>query len=249
VAPTGSGAAEDTAAAAGGGGDGDGVLRISESFASIKVLPKVDERGHPNFPRNLHNACELFCATGNVGSAIKVQPQFASPKGETGCRKVVPCVPHCGICIDPGGNPHAWAPSRVGRRLSSALTRTSFCWPRDPTGGLPCPSGSCAILPSHVLMGAKMLVAVTVSHVSSFRARPTRTALRVATPCSRVCPPENGCAGAHAWCGLGSAWPVLRCLGLVWCFALQACHRLLGVWARGAPDQHQDGQDDQRASS
>ena len=53
--------------------NGDGaVLRIDEGYADFKVLPKDDERGNPNFPHNLHNACELFCRTGNVRCAINV---------------------------------------------------------------------------------------------------------------------------------------------------------------------------------
>jgi len=51
----------------------DGVLRIDEGYADFKVLPKDDEKGNPNFPYNLHNACELFCRTGNVESAIRVR--------------------------------------------------------------------------------------------------------------------------------------------------------------------------------
>ena len=38
------------------------VLRFDERFATIKVDPKPDE-DEPNFPRNLHNAAELFGAT------------------------------------------------------------------------------------------------------------------------------------------------------------------------------------------
>ena len=68
-------AAVAAAAAGGGGGDEhDGVLRIDAGYAHFKILPQDDERGNPNFPYNLHNACELFCRTGNVGSAVKARP-------------------------------------------------------------------------------------------------------------------------------------------------------------------------------
>lgn len=50
----------------------DGVLRIDEGYAHFKILPHDDERGNPNFPYNLHNACELFCRTGNVQCAVQV---------------------------------------------------------------------------------------------------------------------------------------------------------------------------------
>ena len=52
--------------------DDQGVLRIDEGYAHFKILPHDDERGNPNFPYNLHNACELFCRTGNVQCAIQV---------------------------------------------------------------------------------------------------------------------------------------------------------------------------------
>ena len=56
----------------------DGVLRIDEGYADFKVLPKPDEKGNPNFPYNLHNACELFCRTGNVVRAVEVRLQTGS---------------------------------------------------------------------------------------------------------------------------------------------------------------------------
>ena len=33
---------------------------IKPSFANIKVEPKEEEKNESRFPRNLHNACELF---------------------------------------------------------------------------------------------------------------------------------------------------------------------------------------------
>eukprot|EP00943_MAST-04B_sp_MAST-4B-sp1_P009845 g9845.t1 len=44
---------------------------IKPSFANIKVEPKKEEENEVRFPRNLHNACELFVMTNQHGSALR----------------------------------------------------------------------------------------------------------------------------------------------------------------------------------
>ena len=44
---------------------------IKPSFANIKVEPKEEEKNESRFPRNLHNACELFVMTNQHGSALR----------------------------------------------------------------------------------------------------------------------------------------------------------------------------------
>jgi hypothetical protein len=44
-------------------------LEISSKYSSISVVPNGDEGNDPNFPRNLHNAAELFLKLGMVPNA------------------------------------------------------------------------------------------------------------------------------------------------------------------------------------
>jgi hypothetical protein len=48
-------------------------LEISPKFATIKVIPNGNEGNDANFPRNLHNAVELFLKLGIVPSAVKLK--------------------------------------------------------------------------------------------------------------------------------------------------------------------------------
>ena len=52
------------------GSDSKNTLSFSPVLASFKVTPNPDESSDPNFPRNLHNAGELFLRVGHVGSAF-----------------------------------------------------------------------------------------------------------------------------------------------------------------------------------
>ena len=48
-------------------------LEISQKFASIQVVPNGNEGHDENFPRNLHNAAELFLRLGMVPQAVKLK--------------------------------------------------------------------------------------------------------------------------------------------------------------------------------
>lgn len=48
-------------------------LEISPKYATIQVLPNGDEGNDENFPRNLHNAAELFLRLGMVPNAVKLK--------------------------------------------------------------------------------------------------------------------------------------------------------------------------------
>ena len=49
------------------------LISIDPRFASIKVLPNTrDESSSPNFPRNLHNAAELFLKLGLVDRCVRL---------------------------------------------------------------------------------------------------------------------------------------------------------------------------------
>lgn len=48
-------------------------LEVSSQFATIKVIPNGDEGNDRNFPRNLHNAAELFLKCGLVPNAVKLK--------------------------------------------------------------------------------------------------------------------------------------------------------------------------------
>jgi len=48
-------------------------LEVSHKYAGIAVLPNGDEGKDANFPRNLHNAAELFLKLGMVPNAVKLK--------------------------------------------------------------------------------------------------------------------------------------------------------------------------------
>jgi hypothetical protein len=54
--------------------DGDVLrLQVSPTYANIQVIPNGDEGHDANFPRNLHNAAELFLKCGLVAHAVKLK--------------------------------------------------------------------------------------------------------------------------------------------------------------------------------
>lgn len=48
-------------------------MEISSKYATIQILPNGDEALDTNFPRNLHNAAELFLKCGLVPNAVRLQ--------------------------------------------------------------------------------------------------------------------------------------------------------------------------------
>ena len=48
-------------------------LEISPKYATIQVVPNGNEGNDANFPRNLHNAAELFLKLGMVPNAVKLK--------------------------------------------------------------------------------------------------------------------------------------------------------------------------------
>jgi hypothetical protein len=83
-------------------------LKISPQYATISVVPKEDgEKNDKNFPRNLHNAAELFLRVGMVNSAEKLKQcadmmiglYSENPDGKSGVRLGKACVCwSCGYC-------------------------------------------------------------------------------------------------------------------------------------------------------
>ena len=69
-------------------------LKISPQYATMFVLPKADEVNDANFPRNLHNAAELFLRVGMVENADKLKEYMdgmittykENPDGKSGLR-------------------------------------------------------------------------------------------------------------------------------------------------------------------
>ena len=51
----------------------EGVQRIDERYATIRIEPKPDEEGDKNFPPHLHAAAQLFCMTNNVHLAKQLK--------------------------------------------------------------------------------------------------------------------------------------------------------------------------------
>ena len=68
-------------------------LSFSPKLAGIKVTPNGDEGSDANFPRNLHNAGEVFLRSGNVQSARALHECTervlgvleGGPDGKSGC--------------------------------------------------------------------------------------------------------------------------------------------------------------------
>jgi len=82
-------------------------LKISPQYATIVVVPKADEVNDANFPRNLHNAAELFLRVGMVENAAKLKTCVdgmittykENPDGKSGMRLGRACVCwSCGYC-------------------------------------------------------------------------------------------------------------------------------------------------------
>eukprot|EP00658_Telonema_sp_P-2_P017314 TRINITY_DN1670_c0_g1_i1.p2 TRINITY_DN1670_c0_g1~~TRINITY_DN1670_c0_g1_i1.p2 ORF type:complete len:148 (-),score=24.79 TRINITY_DN1670_c0_g1_i1:331-774(-) len=48
-------------------------LKVTKEYANIKVEPNAGEASDSNFPRNLHNAAELFLRVGLVEHAQRLQ--------------------------------------------------------------------------------------------------------------------------------------------------------------------------------
>ena len=68
-------------------------VEVQRSFANIKVEPKAGEAAEPNFPRNIHNACELFVRCGLVANAKRcadcaaqfIELLASPPDGRSSC--------------------------------------------------------------------------------------------------------------------------------------------------------------------
>jgi len=82
-------------------------LEVSPQYATIRVIPNGSEAQNANFPKNLHNAAELFLKLGMVPQAVKLKEcvdallqRFASnPDGKSGVRLGKGCVCwQCGFC-------------------------------------------------------------------------------------------------------------------------------------------------------
>ena len=82
-------------------------LEINPQYAQIRIVPNGTEGQDPNFPRNLHNAAELFLKLGMVPQAVKLKDctdpllelYAAGPGGRTGVRLGRACVCwQCGAC-------------------------------------------------------------------------------------------------------------------------------------------------------
>ena len=83
-------------------------LKISPQYATVAVIPREDgEKFDRNFPRNLHNAAELFLRVGLVPNAEKLKEctdkminlYSDTPAGMTGVRLGKACVCwNCGYC-------------------------------------------------------------------------------------------------------------------------------------------------------
>ena len=87
-------------------------LKISPQYANIAVIPKPGEGSDKNFPRNLHNAAELFLRVGMVENSKRVKEctdgmislYADNPDGKSGVRIGNACVCwNCGYCGLPKG--------------------------------------------------------------------------------------------------------------------------------------------------
>jgi len=87
-------------------------LEVSPQYANIQVIPKGNEGSDANFPRNLHNAAELFLRVGMVPNVVRLKETtdkelelYESPNNEgRGVKLGRACVcwtcGHCGIPKD-----------------------------------------------------------------------------------------------------------------------------------------------------
>eukprot|EP00980_Cylindrotheca_fusiformis_P030240 scaffold24593_cov176-Cylindrotheca_fusiformis.AAC.3 len=85
-------------------------LEVSPKYATIGVIPNGDEGKDANFPRNLHNAAELFLKLGMVPNAVKLKDATdkllkmyeSEPKTSVTLGKGCVCwsCGHCGIPRD-----------------------------------------------------------------------------------------------------------------------------------------------------
>ena len=82
-------------------------LEVSPQYATLHVVPNGDEGQDANFPRNLHNAAELFLRLGMVPQAVKLKEcvdgllgrYTSNPDGKSGVRLGKGCVCWtCGYC-------------------------------------------------------------------------------------------------------------------------------------------------------
>lgn len=106
-------------------------LKISPQYASFNVVPKQGEENDGNFPRNLHNAAELFLRVGMVVHAEKLKEctdatiylYAENPDGKTGVRIGKACVCwNCGYCGLPKGT--EFSKQNDSRSQLEARTRT-----------------------------------------------------------------------------------------------------------------------------
>lgn len=80
-------------------------LEVSPKYATIAVIPTGDEGKDANFPRNLHNAAELFLKLGMVPNAVKLKDATdkllemleGEPKASVSLGKGCVCW-NCGYC-------------------------------------------------------------------------------------------------------------------------------------------------------
>ena len=120
------------AEAGGGGAEGGGTeaptsLSFDARIASVKVEPKDDEDSDANFPRNLHNAAELFAAAGMLSQAAQLHDcstrllslLSAGPTGRQSQRIGRACI--CWSCG------HVGLPSNASSVVESGATPPGVC--------------------------------------------------------------------------------------------------------------------------
>jgi hypothetical protein len=79
-------------------------LKVDLRFALVKVVPKADEAGDANFPKNLHNAAELLLRANMAEAAERLRASTfpmleiyaSSPDGKTALQLGRACV--CWAC-------------------------------------------------------------------------------------------------------------------------------------------------------
>lgn len=116
------------------------LLEISPQYATIQVIPKEDETNDKNFPRNLHNAAELFLRVGmlnNVetlkGCTDKMMSLYAdNPDGVTGVRLGEACICwNCGYCGLPKGFQEDFIPTSSKTKKKSPPGPCNGCGEAD----------------------------------------------------------------------------------------------------------------------
>ncbi|GMI39473.1 hypothetical protein TeGR_g3107 [Tetraparma gracilis] len=109
------------------GGGAAEALSFSPNFASIKVSPNAGESADANFPRNLHNAGELFLRAGMLGHARRLQKCVAKElevleKGPDG--KASHSLGRACVCWGCG---HAGLPKNAGECDEASLLPAGAC--------------------------------------------------------------------------------------------------------------------------